>query len=232
VIPIDANVTVANFALYDTSRSLEVVVTGASGNQIELDPVKNGLLRVDDPSTMVTLGYGFNQPKPGQWVVTLKTTAATPAKGAHFALAAQFNGGARLEVSQDKMVPAQGETVTLRATLNAADGPVPMQNAQVFFRKPDDTTETRSMQIAENEAYLEFSPNQPGIYSIEVKITGQDAEGFTVDRAAFLALEAQPSETQVSLNQALSAIGLVLLLLLLATIGLWQKRLRKNSNQP
>jgi pimeloyl-ACP methyl ester carboxylesterase len=37
VINIDANVTVANFALYDTSRSLEVSVTGASGNAIELD---------------------------------------------------------------------------------------------------------------------------------------------------------------------------------------------------
>ncbi len=225
VIPIDANVTVANFALYDTSRSLEVVVTGASGNQIELDPVKNGLLRVDDPSTLVTLGYGFNQPKPGQWVVTLKTTPDTPAQGAHFALAAQFNGGARLEVRQDKTVPAQGETVTLRAALNKDNEPVPMQTAQVVIRKPDGQAETQTMQIAEGEAYLEFAPDQAGIYSLEVRIVGQDAGGFTVDRAAFLTLEAQPSERQIGLNQALFAAGLVVVLLMLGVIG-WRKRLR------
>jgi pimeloyl-ACP methyl ester carboxylesterase len=229
VIPIDANVTVANFALYDTSRSLEIIVTGASGNQIELDPVKNGLLRVDDPSTLVTLGYGFNQPRPGQWVVTLKTTPATPAEGAHFALAAQFNGGARLEVSQDKIVPTQGETVTLRATLTGVDGPVPIQTANVFFRKPDGKTETNSMQIVEDEAYLEFSPDQAGIYSMEVKITGQAADGFTVDRAAFLTLEAQPSGMQIAQTQALLAAGLVLFLLALLAIGFWRKCLRKNS---
>ncbi|RPJ26516.1 MAG: alpha/beta fold hydrolase, partial [Chloroflexi bacterium] len=96
VINIDPNVTVANFALFDTTRSLTIFVTGASGQRLELDAVENGIIRVDDPSTMIYLGYGFKQPRPGRWAVTLQTSSSTPVSGADFAIAAQFNGGALL----------------------------------------------------------------------------------------------------------------------------------------
>jgi pimeloyl-ACP methyl ester carboxylesterase len=95
-IHIDPNVSLANFSLYDSSRSLAIEVRGASGNVIQLDAAKNGELKITDPATMVYLGYGFQQPKPGKWVVTLKTTAATPPAGADYALLARFTGGATL----------------------------------------------------------------------------------------------------------------------------------------
>lgn len=80
-INIDPGVTVATFALYDTSRSLTTTVTGASGNTLVLDAAVNGEIRVTDPDSLVYLGYGFVQPKAGQWIVSLQTTAETPAIG-------------------------------------------------------------------------------------------------------------------------------------------------------
>jgi pimeloyl-ACP methyl ester carboxylesterase len=220
VIPIDANVTVANFALFDSSRSMEVTVTGASGNQIALDPVTNGLVRVDDPSTMVYLGYGFNQPNPGQWVVTLRTTASTPPGGADFALAAQFNGGAQLVASQDKTIPSLGEAVNIRAALTAAGESIPLQTARLILRKPDGSVETLEMNIEDGEALLTVRPFLSGIYGLEIAVTAQSTDGFNVDRAAFLTFEAQPSVLQIRLVQVLMICGLMLAVVLLALLVL------------
>jgi pimeloyl-ACP methyl ester carboxylesterase len=224
VIPIDANVTVANFALFDTSRSLEIIVTGASGNQIALDPLKNGLLRVDDPSTMVHLGYGFNQPKPGQWIVTLQTTPSTPPGGADFALAAQFNGGARLEASQDKTIPTPGESVNITAALTTDGAPVPMQSARAILRKPDGSTETLEMKIDGHEAQLTVRPFVSGIYSLEIDVVAQSADGFIVDRAAFLTFEVQPSILQTRIVLLLLVCGLILVVAVLVLLALFRRR--------
>ena len=79
-INIDPNVSLANFSLYDSSRTLEIEVRGANGNLISLDPTANGTLKIDNPATMLYLGYGFKQPKPGKWLVKIRTTTQTPAR--------------------------------------------------------------------------------------------------------------------------------------------------------
>ncbi|MFO7584377.1 MAG: alpha/beta fold hydrolase [Anaerolineales bacterium] len=224
VIPIDANVTVANFALFDSSRSMEITVTGASGNQIELDPVTNGLVRIEDPSTMIYLGYGFNQPKPGLWIVTLRTTASTPPGGADFALAAQFNGGAQLQASQDKTIPRLGEAVNIRAALTAAGESVPLQTARLILRKPDGSVETLEMNIEGSEARLTVRPFLSGIYGLEIDVTAQSAEGFVIDRAAFLSFEVQPSVLQIRLVQILAICGLALIVVLSVFLVVFLRR--------
>ena len=70
------DVAVASFALFDPSRSLEVTVRGASGRTIELSAQANGLIRVDDPSSLLTLGYGFDKPRPGPWLETVGAGAS------------------------------------------------------------------------------------------------------------------------------------------------------------
>jgi hypothetical protein len=52
VVNIDPGISIASFALYDSSRSLDALLRGASGNIIPLDPQANGLIRVEDPSTI------------------------------------------------------------------------------------------------------------------------------------------------------------------------------------
>jgi len=213
-VSIDPNVTVANFALFDTSHSLDVRVQGASGNEITLDPVKNGLRKVDDPSTMVYLGYGFKQPKPGKWVVTLLTTVNTPPEGADYAISANFEGGATLSAKIGLTVPRMNEAVPVSATLTEDGASIPLETAQVKLRKPDGSAETLDMKINGNAATLEITPKASGIYGIEVDVTSQASDGTPVDRAAFLTFEVEPTNTQITTLRLVVGAGIVLLLLI------------------
>jgi pimeloyl-ACP methyl ester carboxylesterase len=212
VINIDTNVSVANFALYDTSRSLNVSVTGASGNTIQLDAQTNGLIRVEDPSILFYLGYGFHQPRPGRWVVTLLPSAATPTTGADYALMAVFEGGATLTARTDLTVPAINDTVNVNAELTSEGQPVLLQSALATVRNPDGSVETLEMATNGNTAALEIIPDTSGIYGIEVSVTALAPDGMPIDRAAFLSFEAQPVEQQFALARYL-AIGALLLVL-------------------
>ncbi len=209
-ISIDPNVSVADFSLYDTSRSLDVRVQGASGNEITLDPVKNGLIKVKDPSTMVYLGYGFKDPKPGKWVVTLLTTSETPPEGADYAISANFNGGATLVADTSLTTPSVNQSVTVSANLTADGAPVTLETAQTLLRKPDGSLETLDMLITGNAATLDITPKASGIYGIEVDITAQAADGTPIDRAASLSFEAQPVNEQITNTRLL--VGAVIIL--------------------
>jgi hypothetical protein len=224
-ISIDPNVTVANFSLYDTSRSLDVRVQGASGNEITLDPEKNGLIKVDDPSTLVYLGYGFKQPKPGKWVVTLLTTDSTPLTGADYAISADFNGGAILSADTSLTTPRIDEVVTVSAILSVDGIPVSIKTAQTILRKPDGTQETLSMAVDENSAILEITPNASGIYGIEIDITAEASDGTPIDRAAFLSFEVQPAMEQIVTARWLVGTGVAFILLIILFIRrMWKRR--------
>jgi pimeloyl-ACP methyl ester carboxylesterase len=229
VINIDANVTVANFALYDTSRSLEVSVTGASGNAIELDAEENGLVKVEDPSVLFYLGYGFRQPRPGRWVVTLMTSATTPPAGADYAIMTVFDGGATLTARTDLTVPALNETVNVSANLSADGQPVPLQSAQATLRRPDGSVETMDMVINGNTATVEVTPNASGIYGIEVGVTALAADGMPVDRAAFLSFEVQPVDEQFAITRFL-VVGGVIGVIFVVMGTLFALRMRKKRN--
>lgn len=192
-IHIDPGVTVATFALYDTSRSLTTVVTGANGNTVQLDPAANGEIRVTDPAALVYLGYGFVQPRAGQWVVALHTTTDTPTTGADYAIAAQFNGGATLQITLDQLTPQLAEPVNLQAQLTAAGQAVTLTSGQARLRRPDGQIESYPLIIQGANATVAFMPSQHGLYGVELNVSAQTATGLTIDRAAFAVFEAQPN---------------------------------------
>ena len=212
IINIDANVSVANFALYDTSRSLDVSVTGASGNTIALDTEVNGLIKVNDPSTLVYLGYGFRQPRPGRWVVTLLTTETTPPVGADYAIMAVFDGGATFSTRTDLTTPELNQTVNVFAELTVDGQPLEIQDAQAILRKPDGNTETLSIAVDGNQATLSVTPTQNGIYGIELNVTAQSADGISIDRAAFLSFEVQAADEQFTIIRLLVGVACVAVL--------------------
>jgi pimeloyl-ACP methyl ester carboxylesterase len=224
VINIDPNVTVANFALFDTSHSLNIVVTGASGQQLALDPVQNGIIRIDDPSTMIYLGYGFKQPRPGRWIVTLQTSATTPASGADYAIAAQFHGGALLQTTQDLTTPLVNETVTITGTLTAESAAVPLTSANAILHQPDGSVETAEMAVNGNRAELKTRPRMSGIYGIEVNVLAQTEAGNLIDRAAFLTLDVQPTWLETAKNQILAVLLGIALLIGIVTLARLRKR--------
>ncbi len=229
VINIDPNITVATFALFDSSHSLNTSVIGASGQQLDLDPVQNGVIRIDDPSTMVYLGYGFKQPRPGRWVVTLQTSAATPPSGADYAIAAQFNGGAVLQTTQNITIPRLNEAVTVTGTLTEDGAAIPLTSANATVREPDGSTQSLEMTRNENQADLTVTPGLTGIYGIEVNVLANSADGNIIDRAAFLTFEVQPTSGAIVNNQI--RIVLLVMALLFAIIMLarqWKRsRIRK-----
>jgi hypothetical protein len=232
-IPIDAGVAVANFALFDTTRSLTTTVTGASGRVIALNAQTNGVVQVTDPESLVYLGYGFAQPRPGLWRVAVSATPLTPATGADFAITAQFQGGATLDALAAPTAPELGATVRLTATLNANGAPLGMTEASALLRKPDGSSQPVTLRIDGGVATADIPAAEAGIHGLSIAVAGSAADGAPIDRGAFLTFEVQPSaevvaQAQSSLNTGLLAGAAALAL---AVIGAVVLGLRKRARR-
>ena len=214
-IAIEPNVTVASFALYDPTRSVGVSVRGASGNVIQLNPQTNGFIRVDDPSSLVYLGYGFANPRPGLWKVTVLATSGTPASGADFAISVYFIGGAQLSAASSSLVPRLGETIQFTASLSLGGQPLQITKAQAIVRNPDGKTETLDLQPG-LQATASWTPASVGTHAVDIVVTGRAPDGSPIERTAFLAEEVQPNPGRFGVTANL----ILLIVLVLAVIVL------------
>lgn len=225
-ITIDPGVTVATFALYDTSRSLITQVTGASGRTLALDLTANGVITVTDPAAMLYLGYGFAQPKAGLWQVALQTSAATPAAGADYALAAQFNGGAWLQADLDQVVPPVQTPLRLQARLTVPEQAVTLTRAEARLRQPNGTVTVYPLTIQGDSASAALTPALSGVHSVEVDVSAQTAAGLVIDRAAYLAFDAQPAAGEVTQSRWIAGGAALLAVAGLAGTAVWLRRRR------
>lgn len=224
VVNID-RVTVASFALFDATQSLTVTVRGASGAIIPLSPVTNGLIMVNDPETLVYLGYGFRNPRPGPWEISLRSTASTPSQGADYALMAHLTGGATLQAQSSILLPQLGEIVVVSARLELAGQTLPIETANAVIRAPDGRVEPLHLTPQDAEYRATWRPTTPGLYTIDLVMTGVTPDGMTIERSAYLAVEAQPLMSALSQRQGLLAAGIILgLLVMVAAWGIKQAR--------
>ncbi len=189
-IHIDADVAVASFGLYDPTRTLSVTVRGASGNVIALTPDTHGLTIVDDPASLVYLGYGFENPRPGPWRVTVHATSRTPPLGAEYAIIAHYEGGAAIEARLSNHMPGVGEEVELTGALTLAGEALPLDRAQVVVRHPDGQAQSIPVSAIGAGVRASWQPEQPGVYGIDVSLSSAMPDGAVVERSAYLALEA------------------------------------------
>ncbi len=219
-INIEANIVVASFALYDSSHSLTVQVTGASGKVLALDPVTNGLIQVNDPASLVYLGYGFNNPKAGAWLVKLMPTATTPIAGADYALTAVFQGGAVLTAQTSSMTPQLDEPVQLSANLELGGQTLTINQASAVIRSADSMLQTISMGQLPDSTGVQatWKPTRSGLYGVEISVNGLAPDGFVIERTAFLTVEVQP-RPQRTIIGVLIVMG-VLVLVVLVIVGL------------
>ncbi|MCW5850672.1 MAG: hypothetical protein KIT87_11410 [Anaerolineae bacterium] len=213
---------VASFALFDPTQSLTVTVRGASGNILPLTPANNGLIVVDAPETLVYLGYGFRNPRPGPWEVTLQATSHTPPQGVDFALTARLVGGATLQATTSALLPRLGETVTLSARLELGGQNLSLSEAVARIRRPDGQVQGVPLAQGQGQYQGQWRPDQPGLHSVDVVVTGSAPDGSPIERTAFLTVEVQPAEGQVQTRQ-LVALGSFALVLVLG-IALWLRR--------
>jgi hypothetical protein len=205
VINLD-KLSVASFALYDTTRTLAVTVQGASGNVINLTPGANGLVEVKDPAALFTLGYGFNKPAPGAWKITLRATEQTPGKGADYALVAKVVGGATLRTKADRMVTMPDQPITISSSLELAGNPLADATIQALIRRPDGGTEEVSFTGGDEKRAM-WVPKESGIYGVDVVARGLAPDGLQIERADFLSFEVQPDPTRGHLTLALIIIA-------------------------
>ena len=190
IIHIDNNVAVASFGTFDPSRSLSVTVRGASGNVIVLEPEKHGLTVIDDPDSLLYLGYGFENPKPGPWRVTMQTTAKTPPLGVEYGIIVQYVGGASIAANLSSHVPSVGEQVELTATLKLEEQPLPVESGKVVIHTPDGRTEEVPFTGQDGGIGAIFLPEMEGVYGIDVDMSSVAPDGSIVQRSTYLAFEA------------------------------------------
>lgn len=226
-IPIDAGISVASFALYDSSRSLNVRVRGASGNEIELSAEQNGLTKIEDPAVLFYLGYGFNNPKPGAWVVRLEASGDTPTSGASYALAANFTGGAILEAEALPLIPEPGTFVTISSRLILAGNPLTITSAKASVREPDGRVIDIDLALNNGVFSAQWQPVDDGLHGIDLVVSGEDNNGQPIERSAFLAVQVLPAKPPTTL--ALLGLGLVLISVILLVVWLLLRFIRRRS---
>ncbi|MDQ4076147.1 MAG: alpha/beta fold hydrolase [Chloroflexota bacterium] len=210
-IHIEDNIAVASFGLFDPTRSLTVTVRGATGNIIALDPITHGLRVVDDPESLVYLGYGFENPRPGPWKVTLQATGSTPPRGADYAITARLEGGALLEATSDTLVPEVGEEVDLALRLSLGAEVLPLSVARATIQNAEGQVERMALNPTEGAYHATWTPAVPGLYGIDIAVQGTTEEGTPIERSAFLSVYVQPVETRTRAILSLFAIALALL---------------------
>jgi pimeloyl-ACP methyl ester carboxylesterase len=206
------SVAVASFALFDPTRSLTVTVRGATGNIVELSAAANGLIVVDDPASLVYLGYGFNNPRPGAWHVSLQATAKTPPAGADFALTAQLRGGAVLSAQTNTLVPRTGESVRISARLGLGGQALPLLDARALIRDPNGQLQMVALAGSGDERAATWTPSLPGLHAVDVSVLSTGPDGLLIERTAFLSADVQPDEGLTPYVNVAVVIVIVLLL--------------------
>lgn len=191
-VHIDENVGVASFSLYDQTRSLLVTVRGASGNIIDLDPIQNGFIVVQDPEALIYLGYGFENPRPGPWQITLSAGPDTPPQGADFSMMARLTGGAQLQALTSALLPNPGDEVLISARLSLADQSLPIQEGWVVVHGADGYRMELPLNTIGQQAEVAWEAGPPGVYGINVFTRAQTGEGIIVERGAQLSVQVQP----------------------------------------
>jgi len=189
-INIEPNLSVASFALYDSSRSINTTVRGASGNVINLTPEANGFIKIDDPSALFYLGYGFQNPNPGLWKITVQATESTPGTGADFAISVYFVGGAKLEATSNTLIPQLKEKVVLNASLTLNSQPLEIKEAKAVIKDSNGNIENLNFPTGQNVSTT-WVPTKAGTYAVDVIITGAAPDGSAIERTDFLAIEVQ-----------------------------------------
>jgi len=218
-INIDTGLTVASFALYDASHSITTVIRGASGNVIELSPEANGFIQLDDPSSLFYLGYGFQNPKPGPWNITVQATDKTPLNGTDFAVSVYFVGGAKLEAKSNTLVPQINEQVRFEASLSLGGQMLEITEAKAKIKDSDGNTQTVNFPAGQNISTT-WTPTKMDTYAVDIVVTGLAPDDSMIERTDFLAVEVQPNpgKGQVTFNLVVVIAVVVLILVLILVL--------------
>jgi hypothetical protein len=157
--------------------------------------------------------YGFQNPKPGPWKVTVQATDATPASGTDFAVSVYFVGGAKLASESSTLLPQLNQPVQIQAGVSLNGQSLQISKAQAVIRDPQGKVETIDFPTGQNVS-VNWTPQEAGTHSVDIVVTAQAPDGSSIERTDFLAIEVQPNpgKARVTFN-LLAVIALVLLVI-------------------
>jgi hypothetical protein len=162
---------------------------------------------------MLYLGYGFENPKPGPWKVTVQATDATPESGTDFAISVYFVGGAKLASSSSTLIPQLDQPVQLAANVSLNGQPLEIQQAQAVIRDPQGEVETLDFPAGQNVS-VSWTPRKAGTHSVDIVVTALAPDGSPVERTDFLAIEVQPNPGRARIAFNLVAVIVLILLVI------------------
>ncbi|MGI9147210.1 MAG: esterase/lipase family protein [Chloroflexota bacterium] len=222
-------VAVASFALFDPTRSLTLEVRGVSGAVLLLSADANALRQVDDPASLVRIGYGVDHPRPGPWRITVSATPRTPPDGAPYALSARVRGGAHLRATTSASVVTIGNSVKLAANLQLGNESLNLSGATVWLRGDKNTSDMLPVSVQHDSIESEWRPEAAGVYGLDLLVEGVLPDGTPLERSAFLSVEAVQAD--VAPLRAVTAGLYVVSLALASWAGLvgWRSWRRKAS---
>jgi hypothetical protein len=162
---------------------------------------------------MLYLGYGFENPRPGPWRITIQATEATPADGTDFAVMVYFIGGAKLETSSSTLVPQLNDDLELNANVTLNGQPLEITQAQAVIQHPDGEIETLDFPAGRNVPVTWRAP-EPGTYAVDIVVTALAPDGSSIERTDFLAIEVQPNPGRMWITFNLAAVIALIVLVL------------------
>jgi hypothetical protein len=108
------------------------------------------------------------------------------------------------------------------------DGSNPkVESAIALVRKPDGTQETLTLTANGENFSADYAPGQSGLHSVEVRLSGESADGFGFDRSAFLTFEVQPGKAQIDATRAVVIAALLVVLIAFLWLVRIARRRRK-----
>jgi hypothetical protein len=157
--------------------------------------------------------------------VTLQTTDLTPSSGTDYAITAHLQGGAVLKARVSTLLPQPDENIQLAAHLELAGQALPVADAQASVRYPNGEIKNLPLSANGGEWQASWSPAGPGLYGIDVVLSGKAPDGTPIERSAFLSVEAQPTSEQISVTRFALIAGVAFLFVILITWILMRRRI-------
>jgi len=180
----------------------------------------------------VYLGYGFENPRPGLWQITLQATDLTPDSGADFAITALFNGGASLRGQASPLVAGPGEAVNLSVRFDPPVDGIQIEQARATIHMPGGNSESIELIVQGERAQGAWTPPESGLHGIDLVVTARLADGTLIDRASYLSVVSQPAIQPQRIYLIL--IVLICLLVLIGTgfLFIFIRVLRRPKRSP
>jgi hypothetical protein len=131
-----------------------------------------------------------------------------------------FVGGALLRAYTDVVVAKAGQPVNVFARLEANGiSSIPMESVAAQLKGPSGPLPALPMQPSGDSYAAHFTPQEPGLYAVDVVVKAKTSDGTPLERTGFLVVQVEQSQASSGNRGRLALLGVGVGLLLLCALG-------------